>query len=224
MRVAILGVVLLGLPVLAIAQPGPCARMPHRYGFDPYNPSDLAVLRQFGSSVLVHAPLTSLLELDPYVPTEAQLLRQYGGALPVWPFAWYPAYSQSVYRPDCGPVRDSLPPAETPSAEPPITKFADLLTALEQARASQAPAPPPSGALPVPAPPVLVDRKTGVAIDYAGRTWVSAGRAVAFDEARLVRVGESAGSPVFRRNDAKDEIIYVPTMTGMVAPFRPMPR
>jgi hypothetical protein len=223
MRVAILGVFLFGLPALALAQPGPCAPAAHRLGFDPYNPSDLAVLRQFGSSVLVHAPLTSLLELDPYVPTEAQLLRQYGGALPVWPFAWYPAYSQPVYRPDCGRVRDSTPPATTPSAEPAITRFADVLPVLELARASQAPA-PPSGGRPAPAPPVLVDRKTGVAIDYAGRTWVSAGRAVAFDEALFVRVGESAGSPVFRRKDAKDEIIYVPTMTGMVAPFRSMPR
>ena len=75
MRFATIFVVLFGLPTLASAQAGPCAPLP--YAFDPYKPSDLAVLRQFGSSVLANAPLTSLLQLDPYVPTQAQLLRQY---------------------------------------------------------------------------------------------------------------------------------------------------
>jgi hypothetical protein len=59
-----------------------------------------------------------------------------------------------------------------------------------------------------------------VSIDYAGRTWVSAGRAVPFDDAQFVRVGERAGSPVFRRIGASEEIVYVPNGTGALAPFR----
>ena len=222
MRLATFGVFLFGLPVLAFAQADPCA--PHRFTFDPYKPSDLAIVRQYGGSVLAHAPLTALLQLDPYVPTEAKLLREYGGGLPVWPYLWYPAYPQlaypprPAYPPDCGPVRESTA-APTTSTDPPITTVAELLTALDQARASSGTA-SPSGGRPASAPAVSVDLRTGVSIDYAGRTWVSAGRAVAFDEARFVRVGESAGSPVFRQRGAKDEIIYVPTTPGVVAPFR----
>lgn len=60
----------------------------------------------------------------------------------------------------------------------------------------------------------------GASIEYGGRRWVSAGRAVAFDDVQFVRVGEGVGSPVFRGRGSKDEIIYVPTTPGMVAPFR----
>jgi hypothetical protein len=60
----------------------------------------------------------------------------------------------------------------------------------------------------------------GASIEYEGRRWVSAGRAVAFDDAQFERVGERAASPVFRARGAKDEIIFVPTTPGMVAPFR----
>ena len=49
-RFATIFVFLFGLPTLASAQAGPCAPLP--YAFDPYKPSDLAILRQFGSSVL----------------------------------------------------------------------------------------------------------------------------------------------------------------------------
>ena len=111
MRFTTLVVFVFGLPALAIAQSQPCTPQP--YAFDPYKPSHLAVVRQFGGSVLAHAPLTSLLELDPYVPTQAQLLREYGGALPVWPFAWNPTYPPPAYQPDCGRVRESIPPETT---------------------------------------------------------------------------------------------------------------
>jgi hypothetical protein len=60
----------------------------------------------------------------------------------------------------------------------------------------------------------------GASIEFEGRRWVSAGRAVAFDGARFVRVGESGASAVFRASGAKDEVIFVPTTPGMVAPFR----
>lgn len=208
---------LLGVPVLASAQTGPCA--PRPYAFDPYKPSDLAILRQFGSSVLANAPLSSLLLLDPYVPSEAQLLRQYGGALPLWPFVWYPTYFQPGYPPDCSRARELAAPEAVASANPPITTFADLLTQLERAPASQGVA-PPSGGRPVAARAVSVERTMGASIEYDGRRWVSAGRAVAFDDARFVRVGESAASAVFMARGAKDQIIFVPTTPGMVAPFR----
>jgi hypothetical protein len=71
---------------------------------------------------------------------------------------------------------------------------------------------------------LAVERTTGASIEYQGRRWISAGRAVAFDDAGFVRIGESGGSAVFRTRGAKDELIFVPTTPGMVAPFRAAPR
>src|SRR5919204_4013997 len=105
----------MSVPVMAFAQGQPCA--PLRYAFDPYKPSDLAIVRQLGASVLAQAPLAALLQLDPYVPTEAALLRQYGGALPVWPFGWYPVYPPPAYPLDSSRVCASTPQATTSSAE-----------------------------------------------------------------------------------------------------------
>jgi hypothetical protein len=104
-----------------------------------------------------------------------------------------------------------------------MTTFAEMLTALEHARASS-PTPSPSGGRSITIPGVSADRKTGVWIEYAGRTWISAGRAVAFDGSQFVRVGESGGFPVFTRAGVSDEMIYVPTTAGVVAPFRAAPR
>ena len=218
MRFVTLTVVFVALPVLAFAQAEPCA--PHRYAFDPYKPSDLAVVRQVGAGFLAQAPLSSLLQLDPYVPTEAQLLRQYGGALPVWPFAWSPVvYPQSAYPLAFSRICQSIPPVATTSFEPPITTVADLQATLERARASLGVM---SGDRSVPAPPV-VDRNRGVSIEYGGRTWVSAGRAVTLD-ASFVRVGEHAGAAVYTPRGASKDLIYVATTAGLIAPFRAIQR
>lgn len=216
MRFATLAVVFFGLPALALAQAQPCA--PDRYGFDPYKPSDLAIVRQFGGGLLAHAPLTTLLQLDPYIPTEAHLLRQYGGALPLWPFAWSPMYPQPVYSFDVTRVCRPIPQAPTTSADLPITTFAELQATLERSGGPSGTRPPggPSGP--------AADRNRGVSIDYAGRTWVSAGRAVALGDGEFLRVGELDGSPVFRRKGASEDTIYVSTLTGLVAPFRATPR
>jgi hypothetical protein len=220
-RVAIFVGFLSAAPALAFAQAGPCP--PHSLGFDPYKPSDLAVLRQFGGSVLASAPFSSLLQLDPYVPSEAMLLRQYGGALPLWPFVWYPAYFQPGYPADCSRARDRAAQQAEAPATPPITTFAELLAQLERVRASQAAGPQSGAGLARSAAP-SVERTMGASIEYEGRRWVSAGRAVAFDDAGFEQVGQSAASAVFRARGVKDEIIFVPTLPGMVAPFRPASR
>ena len=221
MRVALFVGFLLTAPALASAQTGPCPSRP--LGFDPYKPSDLAVLRQFGGSVLASAPFSSLLQLDPYVPSEAMLLRQYGGALPLWPFVWYPAYFPPGYPADCSRAPDAAAQQAEAPANPPITTFAELLAQLERVRASQAAA-PQSGARLVRSPAASVERTMGASIEYEGRRWVSAGRAVPFDDAGFEQVGQSAASAVFRARGVKDDTIFVPTTPGMVAPFRPASR
>ena len=221
MRVALFVGFLLTAPALASAQTGPCPSRP--LGFDPYKPSNLAVLRQFGGSVLASAPFSSLLQLDPYVPSEAMLLRQYGGALPLWPFVWYPAYFPPGYPADCSRAPDAAAQQAEAPANPPITTFAELLAQLERVRASQAAA-PQSGARLVRSPAASVERTMGASIEYEGRRWVSAGRAVPFDDAGFEQVGQSAASAVFRARGVKDDTIFVPTTPGMVAPFRPASR
>jgi hypothetical protein len=173
--------------------------------------------------VLASAPFSSLLQLDPYVPSEAMLLRQYGGALPLWPFVWYPAYFPPGYPADCSRARDRAAQQPEAPANPPITTFAELLAHLERVRASQSAA-PQSGARLVRSPAPSVERTMGASIEYQGRRWVSAGRAVPFDDAGFEQVGQSVASAVFRARGVKDEIIFVPTTRGMVAPFRPASR
>jgi hypothetical protein len=59
----------------------------------------------------------------------------------------------------------------------------------------------------------------GVWIMFAGERWLSAGAAIPFT-ADFVRVGEYAGFPVFARRDFSQDVIYVPSRAGLIAPYR----
>jgi hypothetical protein len=84
----------------------------HPYGLDPYNPSDAAVLRTYGSTLVAQTPLLQLRELDPYKPSHAALLRQLGGAMPIWShLSWYPM------APPLAPLMEV--PAPAAAAKPP---------------------------------------------------------------------------------------------------------
>lgn len=196
-------VALLILPVAAFAQAPPCTRAPSGLPqFDPYKPSHAEIIRNYGSTMLAHVPLETLLKLDPYVPTEGALLRQVGGAIPVWwypPLAWNPS---AVPSPPCEPVVGMTAPV--------ITTFSDVVAELR----------PSSRA---PRPSTTADRNRGISIEYDGRSWISAGPAVAFSETAFVRVGERAGTPVYQRAGTTEPVIYIATTAGMVAPFRAVP-
>jgi hypothetical protein len=213
MRVATAALGLLLFTTTASAQAPPC--MPPAYAYDAYKPSHLAIVREYGGAVLAHAPLSTLLNLDPYVPSQAELLRQLGRGIPLWPA--YPWYS---YAPlPIGNVRDCGPaPEPSLASAAPLTSFADVVDALHGERATGATAamtPPPRG--------FRVERNKGVWLYYEGRAWISAGAAVPFRDTDFVRAGETAGFSVFRRTGAKDDLIYVPTTPGMVAPFQAIP-
>ena len=63
----------------------------HPYGLDPYKPSDAAILRNYGGTLLAQTPMLELRQLDPYKPSHADLLRQLGNGIPQWShFNWYP--------------------------------------------------------------------------------------------------------------------------------------
>jgi hypothetical protein len=72
----------------ASAQAPASAQYP--YGLDPYKPSDAALLRNYGATLVAQTPLLELRKLDPYIPSHAALLRQLGGAIPLWgALLWY---------------------------------------------------------------------------------------------------------------------------------------
>jgi hypothetical protein len=60
----------------------------------------------------------------------------------------------------------------------------------------------------------------GVWIMFGGEKWVSAGTAIPLVAADFLRVGEYAGFPVFARRDFTQEVIYLPSRAGLIAPYR----
>lgn len=60
----------------------------------------------------------------------------------------------------------------------------------------------------------------GLWIRYLGEKWVSAGAAVPLTPAGFRVVGNYDGFPVFARNGTSEQVIYVPTREGIVAPYR----
>lgn len=203
----------------AYAQVSPCG--PLGLTYDPYKPSDIAIVRQYGGAVLSQVPVSTLMKLDPYVPSQGELLRQVGGGIPLWAAYGWP-YAPAPALADCPPAvafATSRPSADAAPSVAPITRFADVMAVLKRDPASVQ---PPSVTLTPKTPPAV--RNQGLMIQYAGRTWVSAGQAVAFREAEFTRVGESSGFPVFRHASATDSLIYLPTTTGAVAPFRMAPQ
>ena len=201
-------------PADALAQGQPCVTVASSVmQFDPYKPSHLAIMRNYGGTLLAQAPLGELLKLDPYVPSQAALLRQVGGAIPLWAFPAYSPYLVPAPYPvvqhdtPCEPMREE-PPAPT------LTTVNELLAVLEQRRVSATATTGQASSAQTPA------RSSGITIVHAGRTWTSAGHAVPFSEAEFIGVGERTGSPVFRRRGGDATVIYVPTVPGMVAPFR----
>lgn len=178
----------------------------HPYQLDPYKPSEAALLRSYGATLVSQTPLGELKQLDPYKPSHAALLRL-GGALPVW-FVW----------------------SEWPVAAPfPVARLSDDPRPM-RARAHARPAPDQRIDEPyVPTPPSATaiatlrrpESNDGVWMEFDGRRWLADGRAVPFVEGRFARVGERGGHPVYRETAGASERIFIATAGDLVAPFRP---
>jgi hypothetical protein len=79
----------------------------------------------------------------------------------------------------------------------------------------------PSRQTPVPVVSMLrPENNDGVWIVFGGERWISAGTAVPLVETDFVRVGEYAGFPVFARRDFTQEVIYLPSRAGLIAPYK----
>jgi hypothetical protein len=206
MRLTI-SVVLLCFPAALSAQSTPCTPSASDVlHHDSYKPSDLAIIRNYGGTVLAQVPLGALLKLDPYVPTEAALLRHVGGAIPLWAFGTYPWYVPAPVSGPCEPVPEARVSA---SAPPTLATFNDVLQAVAR------PSSVTSGT-----PRATTERNRGISIQFNGRAWSSDGPAVPFSETAFEQVGVRNGAPIFRRAGGDDSVIYVRTTPGMVAPFR----
>jgi hypothetical protein len=190
-----------------------CESSEHPYGLDPYKPSDAALLRNYGVTLVAQTPLLELRKLDPYKPSHAALLRDLGGAMPSWGITWFP-----------GPVPASLTPfaiSASPMQSPPSPVTIQIapqpaVAADDDSLAPEAAAPPPSSMTTLRTP----ENSDGVWITFADQKWVSAGRAVPFDAAEFARVGEYGGVPVYKHGRVSEEMIYLPTREGLVAPYR----
>ena len=87
----------------------------HPYGLDPYKPSDAALLRTYGGTLLAQTPVLELRQLDPYKPSHADLLRQLGNGIPQWShFNWYPAapVPAPLMLPSTPPAMSAASPAD----------------------------------------------------------------------------------------------------------------
>ena len=213
MRIGFIAIGWLLYSASAAAQMAPCA--PQALEYDPYKPSHLAIVREYGGTVMSQVPLSTLLKLDPYSPSQLELLRQVGRGIPAWTAYSWPFIAPAPVVANCVPAPAPAPPPAAMAA-PPLTRLADVLTTLDRQPAK-------AGTAVTLLAPTASSKNLGVSIRYGDRLWTSAGPAVPFREENFVRAGESAGVPIFRRTTAADDVIYVPTTRGMVAPFRAAP-
>ena len=64
------------------------------------------------------------------------------------------------------------------------------------------------------------ENNDGIWVQYGGFKWISAGSAVPLRAADFRLIGEYAGFPVFARQNVTENVIYIPTRAGLVAPYR----
>jgi hypothetical protein len=179
----------------------------HPYGLDPYKPSDAALLRDYGDTLVAQTPLTELRKLDPYKPSEAALRRAIGGAIPLWGTVWYPYVTPLPQSLTPFPSRAFTSRAARRSqiANPPFSNG-------DEDRATAAPT-----SMTTLRPP---ENNDGVWILFEKQKWISAGRPMPFDSSTYVRVGEYDGFPVFKRAGANEDVVYLPVSNGSIAPYR----
>jgi hypothetical protein len=67
------------------------------------------------------------------------------------------------------------------------------------------------------------ENNDGVWVRFAGSKWISAGPAVPLRATEFQLAGDYAGFPVFTRQNIKEDVIYIPSRAGLVAPYRRKP-
>ena len=84
---------------------------------------------------------------------------------------------------------------------------------------SRAAAPAPQSAVPE-VPLLRPENNDGVWVMFAGYKWISAGPAVPLRASEFQLAGDYHGFPVFTRQRVKEDVIYIPSRAGLLAPYR----
>lgn len=63
------------------------------------------------------------------------------------------------------------------------------------------------------------ERNLGIWISYGGHRWHGAGEAIRLAGSGLISIGDYDGFPVFALTRANPRVIYIPSITGVVAPY-----
>jgi hypothetical protein len=139
--------------------------------------------------------------MQPYErPRRGELAGTTGSRTPSFPGEVPPAYR--------GPIMAAVSPTNLSLPEP-----------LDLGAADAAPAAAQQSADPV-VSVLRPESNDGVWIYYAGVRWLSAGPAVPLRAADFELIGDYAGFPVFGRRGSNEQVIYVPSRAGLIAPYR----
>jgi hypothetical protein len=215
-------------------------REPLQFAGDAYYPAGPVVF--FNGNTMVRTghyngvPLYADTTLEPYsivyVPVRRGLMQPYerlrrgdlagttGSRTPSFPVRLAPTPGASTPSVAISPT-DFPQPIGAVSTFTPDSGAAAVGQAFLQAPAS-APA-PPTMILPREGPVATLMRpesNDGVWIMFRGERWLSAGAAVVLTDAEFSQAGDYSGFPVYTRRNVSEDMIYVPTRGGLVAPYR----
>jgi hypothetical protein len=176
-------------------------------------------------------PLYTDTTLEPYsivyVPLSRGLMKPYEkrrqGSAASTTGSRAPSFPVSVAPTSSAPIEAPAPPT-APSL--PVDGAAAITTTAPTATAgTRVPRSVATGALPViPHPTAVATIPTprsndGVWLSYLGEKWFSSGAAVPLTNDFRV-VGTYVGFPVFARRGSTEQVIYLPSLDGMIAPYR----
>jgi hypothetical protein len=144
-----------------------------------------------------------------------------GSRTPSFPVRMVPTTAAAVAAAGVSPTAVAFAPGAVAAFTPAVSGIqVDQLPVVTPAASA---APPVSSA---PSGPTSVntlrrpENNDGVWIGYEQRRWISSGPAVFHSDYWFTRVGEYAGFPVFKRTGFTEDVIYVPTREGFIAPYR----
>ena len=177
---------------------------------DPNKPSDAALLRDFGDTLVAQVPVADMQALDPYKPSDAALLRRMGAGLPIY-LAWYPLGMAPTLAAPRGDVTLERHMRRASGAMPyPVAPRPN------DCACDREPAPASSSLSTVLKP----QSNDGVWIEFQERRWISAGKTVPHVETDFVSAGTYRDLTVYKRRGSSDDILYLPTRDGSLAPYR----
>ena len=219
-------------------------REPIQFAGDLYYPAGAMVF--FNGNTMVRSghyngvPLYTETTLEPfsvvYVPLTRGLMQPYErprqGSLAGTTASRAPSFPVSMT-----PASTPLPQAPASPTTPPLPIGAIGVYTPERTLTTTGALMPATvgtgGVVPAPSPSTLATRNRlamataerpttndGVWIRYLAEKWISAGPAVPLTPEGFRVVGSYDGFPVFARRDRAEQVIYVPSRQGLIAPYR----